>query len=126
MKQAALIGLGLLILLGSLLGPGLTLIKPNHPDSWVIVVKETSDRSPVVARIQSDTQFWENLASRRLFWRFYDADSPDAEQYKEAIKETGLPALLILTTDGTVLDARPIPATVDGINQVIIEKTGME
>ncbi len=119
-----------LIVVGFLLvlaGPAIDrlLPQPEHPDSWVIVVEQTEDRSPVVARLQSDTNWWENLESRRLHWRFYDADSPDAEQYAERVKESGTPALLIVATDGTVLDSRPLPATIDGLDQIVTSVTGM-
>jgi hypothetical protein len=119
-----LIVVGLLLVLA---GPAIDqlLPKPQHPDAWVIVVEQTEDRSPVVARLQSDTNWWENLESRRLHWRFYDADSPDAVQYAERVKESGTPALLIVATDGTVLDARPLPATIDGLEQIVSSTTGM-
>lgn len=124
------IGPVLLIVVGLLLvfaGPAIDqlLPKPRHPDAWVIVVEQTEDRSPVVARLQSDTNWWENLESRRLHWRFYDADSPDAVQYAERVKESGTPALLIVATDGTVLDSRPLPATIDGLEQIVSSTTGM-
>jgi len=119
-----------LIVVGLLLffaGPAIDqlLPKPEHPDSWVIVVEQTEDRSPVVARLQADTNWWANLESRRLHWRFYDADSPDAVQYAERVRESGTPSLLIVATDGTVLDSRPLPSTIEGLNQIVSSVTGM-
>jgi hypothetical protein len=119
-----LIVVGLLLALGA---PAIERLIPaqEHPESWVIIVEQTEDRSPVVARLQSDTNWWGKLESRRLHWRFYDADSPDAVQYAERVKESGTPALLIVATDGTVLDSRPLPATIDGLDQIVTSVTGM-
>lgn len=87
--------------------------------AWVVIVEETSERNPAVARVMADGAYWRELEKRGVQWRFYDVDSPDAKSYAAAAKSEGLPALLILGPDGKVLEATGLPATVDGIDEIV-------
>ena len=87
--------------------------------AWVVIVEETSERNPAVARVMADGEYWRGLEKRGVQWRFYDIDSPDAKSYAAAAKREGLPALLILGPDGKVLEATGLPATVDGIDEIV-------
>ena len=92
--------------------------------AWVVVVEETAERSPSVARVQSDSQYWKGLETRGLKWRFYDVDAPDAASYAKPAREAGIPALVIADPEGKLLAAKPIPATTEGIDALVREATG--
>jgi hypothetical protein len=68
--------------------------------SWVIVVEQTEARTPAIARIMSDTPYWQSLIARGLNWRHYDADAADAEPFAALANKVGLPAVLILGGKG--------------------------
>jgi hypothetical protein len=100
------------------------IIPVDIPGSWVVVVEETSERSPAVARVQADSAYWDSLEGRGLKWRFYDVDSPDAASYVKPAKEAGIPALVVVAPEGRLLAAKPIPATTEGIDAIVKEVTG--
>lgn len=100
------------------------IIPPNVEGAWVVVVEETSERSPAVARVAGDGEFWKSLESRGVKWRFYDVDSPDAKSYREPAEKAGIPAILVLDANGKVLAAKPLPATSDGVSEIVKGATG--
>lgn len=114
---------GLLLLLGPLL-PFSGLTPVDAEDAWVLIIEETSERSPVVARLTGDQEYWQSLEKRGLHWRFYDVDSSDADSYRDKAKEVGLPALMIVAKDGTLVHARPAPATTQGVDADVRRYTG--
>lgn len=114
---------GLLLLLGPLLPlSGLTPV--DAEGAWVLIIEETSERSPVVARLTGDQEYWQSLESRGLHWRFYDVDSENAASYRDKAKEVGLPALIIVDKDGNPIHARPAPATIPGVDADVRRYTG--
>lgn len=104
--------------------PMVTPAPVNIEGAWVVVVEETAERSPAVARIQSEASYWQGLEKRGLKWRFYDVDSPDAASYAKPAKEAGIPAVVIADPEGKLLAAKPIPATTEGIDALVREATG--
>lgn len=100
------------------------IVPPNVDGAWVVVVEETSERNPAVARVSAAADFWKSLEERGVKWRFYDIDSPDAVTYREAAKAVGIPALLVVGPDGKLLASKPLPATPDGIGETVKEATG--
>lgn len=96
---------------------------PSDPvdGAWVVVIEETSERSPAVARVAADGSFWRDLEKRGVNWRFYDVDAPNAKSYIEPAKRAGIPAVLILDQDGKILRAATLPATTDGIDALVKE-----
>jgi len=96
----------------------------NIEGAWVVVVEETAERSPAVARVQSEADYWRGLESRGLKWRFYDVDAPDAASYAKPAREAGIPALVIADPEGKLLAAKPIPATTEGIDAIVRGATG--
>jgi hypothetical protein len=114
---------GLLLLLSPLVSFD-GLLSVDGEGAWVLIIEETADRSPVVARLLADQEYWKSLESRGLRWRPYDVDSPDAEAYRGKATEVGLPALLIVAKDGTPLLAKPAPATTQGVDADVRRYTG--
>lgn len=87
--------------------------------AWVLVVEETGDRSPAVARIAAEGEYWRGLEARGVQWRFYDVDSVNAKSYAEPAKRAGLPALLILGPQGKVLQAAKLPESTEAIDALV-------
>jgi len=85
--------------------------KPAKPIAWVVVIEETADRTPSTSAVISDLKWWQSLEARNIKWRHYDEDSDDGATYAAAISGMQLPVVLLLATDGTVIDKLPLPAT---------------
>ena len=99
--------------------------KPNPPEpkqavAWVVVVEETADRTPEVAKVLGDLTYWQGLRKREpaVEWRFYDKDSPEAKKrnYDTFGREVGLPAVLLLGADGKVVDKFKLPSSTGEID----------
>lgn len=71
--------------------------------SWVVVVEQTEDRTPDVARILSNINYWKSFEKRGLKWRHYDYDADEAEAYRPKADEVGLPATIIVGGKGDIL-----------------------
>jgi hypothetical protein len=86
---------------------------PAEKVAWVIVVDETSARTPDIARVLNDAAMWKRLDGRGIKYRLYDKDSPDAKnkKYPEFAAQVGLPAVLLLDAGGKVLRVVKLPAT---------------
>lgn len=81
-------------------------------NAWLVVIEETQDRTPEIARVLTDRAFWDGLHARGLHFRLIDRDSPDAANYVAIADALGLPALLILMADGKLISKTPLPKTV--------------
>ncbi len=92
--------------------------------AWVVVVEETSDRNPAVVRVLADGEFWLSLEKRKTNWRLYDIDSEDAKPFRKTAEDVGVPAVLIVDPNGNILKASPLPATTNGISELLKEATG--
>ena len=114
---------GLLLLLAPML-PQDGFLAVDAEGAWVVIVEESSERSPVTARLLGDQEYWQGLEKRGLNWRIYDVDLPEAQTYRAKAEEAGLPALLIVAKDGTPLLAKPAPATTQGIDADVRRYTG--
>ena len=91
--------------------------EPGPPPGqlFIVVVEETSARTPEIARVLSDVTFWGGLDARGVQWRLYDKDAPDAVRlrYTANAVAAGLPAVLVLGADGRVWDRRRLTTTAD-------------
>lgn len=67
----------------------------------VAVIEETQARTPEVAAVVRDLQFWKNLEVNGHRWRIVRSNSPDAAKYQKAVDEIGgLPVLVITRENG--------------------------
>jgi hypothetical protein len=114
---------GLLLLLAPML-PQDGFLAVDAEGAWVLIIEDTSDRSPTVVRLQADKEYWSGLEARKLKHRFYDVESPDAESYKKPAKDAGIPAVVVASSDGKVLAAKPLPATTEGLDSIVKGATG--
>lgn len=73
--------------------------------AWVIVVYETTDSTPALAKELGNAAFWGGLKPRGINYRHYDKDNPDAiaKKFPSFVAEVGLPAVLYLDATGKVL-----------------------
>ncbi len=96
---------------------------PVGTAAYLVVVEETSARTPEQARVLNDLAYWTKLKDKDVKWRFYDRDSQDAKalNYVAPATAKGLPALLTLDKTGVIIDARRLPLTTAGIDAILKE-----
>jgi hypothetical protein len=98
--------------------------KPNPPDPpapvvtgtvWLVVVEETSQRTPELAAVLGDLAYWQGLRTKDVMFRFYDKDSTDPalKSHLPDALTVGLPALLTMDRGGKILDARKLANRAD-------------
>ena len=96
--------------------------------AWVLIIEESSERSPWVARLIADREFWQSVEDRGLRWRVYDIDSAGdsrGEITKQA-REVGLPALVTIDEDKeAILSIERLPNSIDAVNESIKRATGL-
>lgn len=102
--------------------------KPDPPKplnvSWVIIVEDTTQRTPETARVILDTAYWDGLKAKGIRMRSYAKNSPDV-QAKGYWREFGLPYMLLLDANGkdakTGLKPDPItlPTTTAAIDAIL-------
>ena len=82
---------------------------------YVVVVEETSARTPELARVLNDAAFWGSMKGKDVLHRFYDKDAPEVttQKYMPHATKAGLPAVLLMDRAGKVLDAKRLTATAD-------------
>lgn len=120
---------GIAILVGG--GKGCTIDLPfgfpspisvKHPDAWMVFVEESSKRDLDFAVLLQNKKWIDSLESRAIRYRVYDQDQPEAESYRQHID--GLPSLLFVNPDGTLVDVRPAPKTAKEADAAIAEVMG--
>ena len=92
--------------------------------SWVVVVEETSERTPAVAKVLTNEKWWSGLDARGLKKRLIDKDSPDAAAYKLMIDKHGMPVYMVLHPTGKVMAEGKLPATLDELESAVKKATG--
>lgn len=63
---------------------------------WIIVVEETSERTPSTIRVINDFQYWNTIRAKGHQVRFYDKDQEEAKSYGyvKRAQTVGLPAVI--------------------------------
>jgi hypothetical protein len=115
--------------------PGPTPPGPNPPippapvvveGAWVIVVEETSLRTPAIAQILGETRFWKELPVAGV--RFYDKDNEAAirNKYDVMARQTGLPlpVMMVVDRNGKLIKAKTLPLDTTGVRAFVKETTG--
>lgn len=100
---------------------------PASKTFWLVTVEETGDRTPETAAVLTDTAFWQGLQARSHGYRFYDKDNEavTAKNFLGYAKEVGLPALLVLDSQGgKPVKVVKLPKTVKEIDTLIKELGG--
>lgn len=95
----------------------------KHPDSWIVMVEESAERTEAGVKFVADADYHADLANRGLKWKIYDDDSTDATQARGIAKT--LPALLIVSKDQAILANEPWPASVEKLDEIVKRSTGL-
>jgi hypothetical protein len=111
-------------------GPGPGPTPPPGPvtgPAWAIIVEQTEQRTPQQAAVLNDAAMWDRLRGKGHKWRIYDADNPPAASkgFVAAANKVGIPALLIITDAGKLVDAMKMPETSEGIEAALKKATGL-
>jgi hypothetical protein len=82
---------------------------------WLVVVEETSQRTPELAAVLGDLAYWQGLRTKDVMFRFYDKDSTDPalKSHLPDALTVGLPALLTMDRTGKIYDARKLAGKSD-------------
>ena len=95
----------------------------SKPGSWVVIVEESEDRLPEVAKILADASWLASLTARQAKFRVYDDDTQSAQPYVQAAGATR-PAVLIIAPDGSLLGVSG-DVTRPAIDAFLREKAGL-
>jgi hypothetical protein len=100
---------------------------PAPTMAWAIVIEQTEQRTPQQAAVLNDAAMWDRLRGKGHKWRIYDADNPPAASkgFVSAAKAVGMPALLIVTDAGKLVEAVKMPETVEGFEAAMKKATGL-
>lgn len=98
-------------------GPGPS---PVEGPVWIIILEESSERSPATATILGDKAFIDRQQAAGNKFRVYDDDSPDAAAFSALT--TIRPALIVQSAkNGKVLKTMALPKDSAGIEAVLKE-----
>jgi hypothetical protein len=93
----------------------------------VVLLEETADRTPWITVLAEEFARREQDGVRQLRWRTYDKDLPGAKDLVAATTAGGvpLPALVFLEASRQLLEVAPVPATMEAVDALVQEKTGL-
>jgi hypothetical protein len=99
---------------------------PSVANSWLVVVDDTANRTVATGRVLGDLAFWQSLEGIGQHWHVFDKGEAEvtAKGYGAVAAKVGLPALLILGSDGNLLRSVKLPDTTDGVRALVKEVTG--
>lgn len=108
--------------------PGPSVIDPPLD---VVVIWESADSTPAIAKVLKDLYFWKSLEPVGVRWFQYDKDSTVGSQkvvdmygYRVYMEKTGLPCIMYMDKSGHVLRAEKLPESTDKIRSVVKEYLG--
>lgn len=101
---------------------------PVNEPLWVIVLEESSARTPATAKVIADLMFWQSLAQAGHHWAIEDKDTQTqaVQSHYAAVKaaNVSLPALVLVNNAGVVRKVTPLPANVADVKAIIQAQTG--
>ena len=97
-------------------------VAQKYPDAWLVFIEESSDRDIDFAILLQNKSWTDSLAARKINYRVYDQDQPEASSYKPLLKD--LPQLFFVTPDGRVRKQTKSPATAAKADELIAEVLG--
>lgn len=98
----------------------------NYEGAFVIVVEETADREASVAKILGN-EYWLQLRTRGLEYRFLDATTDKGKDYASLVDE--LPGIVIMTEPqegepSKMLFNGPLPESIESLDELVKKVTG--
>jgi hypothetical protein len=94
----------------------------RYPDAWLIFIEESEQRDIDFAILLQNKKWIDSLNARKINWRVYDKDQPDAKSYIEHCRE--YPWLLIVDKDGTLVKSVKAPVKQADAEKVVEEVIG--
>lgn len=95
---------------------------PGQKVAWAILVEESAERTPAIGAVIGNVTGWAGLQAKGIKHLVVDKDDPAAAAsgyVAAAQKAGGLPALLLLGTDGLFLRAVKLPETFAGVESEV-------
>jgi len=94
----------------------------TYPDAWLVFIEESSDRDIDLAILLQSKSWIDSLAARKINYRVYDQDQPEARSYKPLLKD--LPQLFFVTPQGKVVRQVNAPKNAAAVDSLIKEVMG--
>lgn len=101
---------------------------PVQGPGWAIIVEETANRTTQQAIVLSPSATWKAaIEAKGHHWRIYDKDESDPikKGFVVAATKVGLPALLVVSNTGKLIDTVPLPSSSEGIEAAMKKATGL-
>lgn len=93
-------------------------VNPVAGDVFLIVVEETADRTAETAAVlNGSSEWWHNLGSRDVSYRWIDDDTPGAEKFAAVVKER--PGFVLMDSSGKRLKTGLLPKTTAELDQIL-------
>ncbi len=94
----------------------------KDPSAWLVILEESDDRDLDLAVLLQNKSWRDSLVERKVNFRVYDDDQPEAASYAKAIDER--PAYLFVSLTGKVLKKGIAPKTAKQADALIAEVIG--
>lgn len=104
---------------------------PKADKLWLVVIEETGERTPAVAKVLNDGGYWSGIIMRGHKNRFYDKDSAEAKSRgyvalvaspQNGLPPVGVPALILIDqATGKPLKVMRLPADTAGVDAAMKE-----
>ncbi len=117
----AIAGAGLLLSGSGLELPSWSFVAKD-PSAWFVILEESDDRDLDLAVLLQNKSWRDSLVERKVNFRVYDDDQPEAASYAKAINER--PAYHIVSLTGKVLKKGIAPKTAKQADALIAEVIG--
>lgn len=91
--------------------------------AWFVILEESEQRDIDLAILLQNKPWRDSLIERKINFRVFDDDQPEAESYAKAIEER--PAYLFISLTGKVLKKGTAPKSVKQADKLISEVMGL-
>jgi len=95
----------------------------KDPTAWFVILEESEQRDIDLAILLQNKPWRDSLTERKINFRVFDDDQPEAESYAKAIEER--PAYLFISLTGKVLKKGTAPKSVKQADKLISEVMGL-
>lgn len=95
----------------------------KDPSAWFVILEESEQRDIDLAILLQNKPWRDSLTERKINFRVFDDDQPEAESYAKVIDER--PAYLFVSLTGKVLKKGTAPKSVKQADKLISEVMGL-
>lgn len=118
----ALAGVGLIASGSGFELPSFSVVAKD-PSAWFVILEESEQRDIDIAILLQNKPWRDSLAERKINFRVFDDDQPEAASYAKVIEER--PAYLFISLTGKVLKKGTAPKSVKQADALIGEVMGL-